>query len=45
MFLNLKKKKMQDSTEYYKKYSDAKPGSIAAKAKMVEQFNEKNKKK
>ena len=40
-----REKKMQDSTEYYKKYSDAKPGSIAAKAKMVEQFNEMNKKR
>lgn len=32
------------STEYYKTHA-AKPGSIAAKARMVEQFNEKNGKK
>lgn len=35
---------MKDSTEYYKNTS-AKPGSIAAKARMVEQYNEKNMKK
>ncbi|MDO5424278.1 MAG: YidC/Oxa1 family membrane protein insertase [Eubacteriales bacterium] len=40
-----RKKKIQDSTEYYQKHSEAKPGSIAAKARMVEQYNEKNKKK
>ena len=35
------RKKIQDSTEYYK-HADAKPGSIAAKARMVQQFDEKN---
>ena len=40
-----KKKQIEDSTEYYKSHAQAKPGSIAAKARMVEQFNEKNKKK
>lgn len=33
---------MKDSTEYYNK--TAKPGSIASKARMVEQYNEKNNK-
>lgn len=33
---------MKDSTEYYNKA--AKPGSIASKARMVEQYNEKNNK-
>ncbi len=33
---------MKDSTEYYQK--TAKPGSIASKARMVEQYNEKNNK-
>lgn len=37
-----KNKAIQDSTEYYNKNS--KPGSIAAKANMVKQFNEKNNK-
>lgn len=36
-------KNIQDSTEYYKN-ADVKPGSIAAKARMVQQYNEKNKK-
>ena len=36
-----RQKKIQDSTEYYK-HADAKPGSIAAKARMVQQFEEKN---
>ena len=36
-----RQKKIQDSTEYYK-HADAKPGSIAAKARMVQQFDEKN---
>ncbi|MDY3919179.1 MAG: YidC/Oxa1 family membrane protein insertase [Candidatus Limivivens sp.] len=39
-----RQKKIQDSTEYYQKHSDAKPGSIAAKARMVQQYNERNKK-
>lgn len=34
---------MKKSTEYYN--NTAKPGSIASKARMVEQYNEKNKKK
>lgn len=37
------KKNLKDSTEYYKN-ADVKPGSIAAKARMVQQYNEKNKK-
>lgn len=40
-----KKKQVESSTEYYKSHAQAKPGSIAAKARMVEQYNEKNKKK
>lgn len=39
-----RQKQIKDSTEYYKK-GEAKPGSLAAKARMVEQYNEKNKKK
>lgn len=35
---------IQKSTEFYKN-NEAKPGSIASKARMVQQFNEKNKKK
>ena len=35
--------KMKESTEYYK--NTAKPGSIASKANMVKQFEEKNQKK
>ena len=34
---------MKKSTEYYN--NTAKPGSIAAKARMVQQYNEKNMKK
>lgn len=34
---------IKSSTEYYKN-SEEKPGSIAAKARMVEKYNEKNKK-
>lgn len=37
-------KQIQNSTEYYKSHTDAKPGSLASKARMVEKFNEKNKK-
>ena len=37
-------KQIQDSTEFYKN-TEAKPGSLAAKARMVEKFDEKNKKK
>jgi YidC/Oxa1 family membrane protein insertase len=36
--------KVQKSTEYYKNTSKAKPGSLAAKAQMVQQYNEKNSK-
>lgn len=39
-----KQKKIQESTDYYKNYADAKPGSLAAKARMVQKYNEKNKK-
>lgn len=35
---------VKKSTEYYKNAANAKPGSIASKANMVQQFNEKNKK-
>ena len=38
-----RQKAIKDSTEFYSKGS-AKPGSLAAKARMVEQFNEKSKK-
>lgn len=36
--------RIKESTEYYKN-STAKPGSIAAKANMVQQYNERNEKK
>lgn len=36
---------MKKSTEYYNNNNTAKPGSIAAKARMVQQYNEKNMKK
>ena len=39
-----RQKQMEKSTEYYKNHA-AKPGSIAAKARMVEQYNEKTGKK
>ena len=39
-----RKKQIEKSTEYYKNHT-AKPGSIAAKARMVEQYNEKSGKK
>ncbi len=38
-----RQEKIKKSTEYYNKGA-AKPGSLAAKARMVEQYNEKNKK-
>lgn len=38
-----KAKQISSSTEYYKNRS-AKPGSLASKARMVEQYNEKSKK-
>ena len=40
-----KEKKIKDSTDYYKSTSTAKPGSLAAKAQMVQQYNERTKKK
>ncbi|MCC8101253.1 MAG: YidC/Oxa1 family membrane protein insertase [Clostridiales bacterium] len=40
-----KVKKIQASTDYYKQNTKAKPGSLAAKAQMVQQYNEKNSKK
>lgn len=40
-----KQKKIKNSTDYYNKTSSAKPGSLAAKAQMVKQYNEKNAKK
>ena len=39
-----RQKQMEKSTEYYKSHT-AQPGSIAAKARMVEQYNEKTGKK
>ena len=39
-----RQKAIQNSTEYYNK-GTAKPGSLASKARMVEQYNEKNKNK
>ena len=35
------KKDIKDSTDYYKNQKDAKPGSLAAKARMVQKYNEK----
>lgn len=37
--------KIKKSTDYYKNTSTAKPGSLAAKAQMVKQYNERNGKK
>ena len=37
-------KQIQDSTDFYKN-TEAKPGSIAAKARMVEKFDEKGNRK
>lgn len=40
------KNRMKESTDYYNNYNPAaKPGSIAAKANMVQQYNERNEKK
>lgn len=36
-------KQIKNSTEYYN-HSDAKPGSIASRARMVQKYNDKNKK-
>lgn len=45
---NVKKEMSEEdikkSTEYYNQTANAKPGSIASKARMVQQYNEKNKK-
>ncbi|MCC8105226.1 MAG: YidC/Oxa1 family membrane protein insertase [Clostridiales bacterium] len=40
-----KAEKIKASTDYYKSNTTAKPGSLATKAQMVQQYNEKNKKK
>lgn len=40
-----KDQKIKASTDYYKNTSKAKPGSLAAKAQMVQQYNERNTKK
>lgn len=40
-----RKQRIEKSTEYYKNNTTAKPGSLAAKAQMVQQYNEKNAKK
>ena len=40
-----RKKKIQSSTDYYKSTAKAKPGSLASKAQMVQQYNEKHAKK
>lgn len=40
-----KAEKIKKSTEYYKNTSTAKPGSLASKAQMVKQYNERNNKK
>ncbi len=37
--------RVKASTEYYQNTTKAKPGSLAAKAQMVQQYNEKNRKK
>ncbi len=39
-----KEEEIKKSTEYYNKKSNAKPGSLTAKANMVKQYNEKNNK-
>lgn len=40
-----REKKIKNSTDYYKNNTTAKPGSLAAKAQMVKQYNERNAKK
>lgn len=40
-----KDQKIKNATEYYQNTSKAKPGSLAAKAQMVQQYNEKHAKK
>ena len=40
-----REEKIKKSTDFYKNTSTAKPGSLAAKAQMVKQYNERNAKK
>ena len=40
-----KEAKIKKSTDYYNSTATAKPGSLAAKAQMVKQYNERNNKK
>ncbi|WP_283681174.1 YidC/Oxa1 family membrane protein insertase [Parablautia sp. Marseille-Q6255] len=40
-----KQEKIKKSTDYYKNTSTAKPGSLASKAQMVKQYNERNARK
>jgi YidC/Oxa1 family membrane protein insertase len=40
-----KNQDIKDSTEYYKNNSDLKPGSLASKANMVSQYDNKKKNK
>lgn len=40
-----KQEEIKKSTDYYRNAANAKPGSIASKANMVAQYNEKNKNK
>lgn len=40
-----REEKIKKSTDFYKNTSTAKPGSLAAKAQMVKQYNERNNKK
>ena len=40
-----KDQKIQNATEYYKSTTKAKPGSLASKAQMVQQYNDKHAKK
>lgn len=40
-----KEAKIKKSTDYYKNNTTAKPGSLASKAQMVKQYNERNAKK
>ena len=45
-FLNMPKlPSVDDATEYYKSTTKAKPGSLASKAQMVQQYNDKHAKK
>ena len=40
-----KRQERKNSTEYYNNATDLKPGSLASKANMVRQYDEKKKKK